>query len=126
MRFAEKLRELRHAKSLSQRALASKVGVNFTYLSKIENEKLDFAEFPSAEMISKLARALDADEDELLLLAKKIPEPLKLRVLQRPDAFLAFATCDDKTLDRLVSEIGQPQERHRTPTKHVPRRSPSK
>ena len=50
---------------------------------------------------------LDADEDELLLLAEKIPEPIRKRVLQRPDAFRMFAACDDETLDRLIFEIGQ-------------------
>ena len=35
-----------------------------TYLSKTENEKLDFAQFPSEELIRKLAVALEADEVE--------------------------------------------------------------
>lgn len=106
MRFAERLRELRLAKSLSQRALATKVGVNFTYLSKIENEKLDFADYPSEEMICKLSRALDADEDELLLLAEKIPLTIRRRVMERPDAFRTLASLDDVSLDRLMAGIG--------------------
>ena len=72
MQFGEKGRELRNAKNLSQRDLAAQVGVNFTYISKIENEKLDFGDYPSEELIGKLAEALDGDEDELLILAKKI------------------------------------------------------
>ena len=74
MTFGERLRELRKAKNLSQRALAEKVGINFTYLSKVESEKLDFAQYPSEDLIRKLAKALEADVDELLLLAKKIPD----------------------------------------------------
>lgn len=35
--FGARLRELRKQASLSQRELADKVGVNFTYLSKIES-----------------------------------------------------------------------------------------
>ena len=42
MRFGERIRELRKAKNLSQRALSDLVGVSFTYISKVENEKLDF------------------------------------------------------------------------------------
>lgn len=57
--------------------------------------------------LALLAEALDADEVELLLLAEKIPELVRKRVLQRSDAFLAFAECDDKTLDKLMTEIGQ-------------------
>src|SRR5262249_34616393 len=84
-----------------------KVGVSFTYICKIENEKLDFGDYPSEELIGKLAKALDADEDDLLLLAEKVPEKIRVRVLQRPDAFRTFATCDDETLDRLMVAIGQ-------------------
>ena len=53
--------------------LGAKVGVSFTYVSRIENENLDFGPYPSDALIGKLAKALEADEDELLLLAKKIP-----------------------------------------------------
>ncbi len=31
--------------------------------------------------------ALDTDVDELFLLANKIPEPIRQRVIERPDAF---------------------------------------
>ena len=107
MRFGERLRELRQAKNLSQRDLAAEVGVNFTYISKIENEKLDFAQFPGVELIRKLAAALEADLDELLILAQKIPEQIKKRVMERPDAFRKFADLDDKEIDRLLDEIDE-------------------
>src|SRR5690606_17870800 len=96
MRFGEKLRELRKAKNLSQRDLAARVGINFTYISKIENEKLDFAQFPSEELIRKMAAELDADEEELLLLAQKVPDRIRKRVIERPDAFRKFADLDDE------------------------------
>jgi transcriptional regulator with XRE-family HTH domain len=105
MTFGHRLRELRKARTLGQRALAARVGINFTYLSKIENHRLDFGEYPSEELIRRLAKALDADEDELMLLAKKIPESIRQRVLQRPDAFRKLARLDDKALDRLVGQI---------------------
>ena len=107
MRFGERLRELRQAKNLSQRDLAEQVGVNFTYISKIENEKLDFAQFPGEELIRKLAKALEADEDELLILAQKIPEQIKRRVMERPDAFRKFANLDDDTINRILEEYGE-------------------
>ncbi len=105
MQFGEKVRELRKTKSLSQRDLAAQVGVNFTYISKIENEKLDFGDYPSEELIGKLAAALDGDEDELLILANKIPERIRKRVMERPDAFLVFAGLDDKTIDSFLSQL---------------------
>ena len=53
-------------------------------------------------MILKLARALDADPDDLLLLAEKIPDMIRKRVLQRPDAFRRIATLDDQRLDEVL------------------------
>lgn len=107
MKFGERVRELRHAKGWSLRDLAEKVDVGFTYLSRVENERLNFGDYPSDALIHKLADALEADEEELLILAKRVPVPIHKRVLQRPDAFRAFATCDDKTLDRLMTQIGR-------------------
>ncbi len=46
MTFGQKLRKLRQAKKLSQKRLAAEVGINYTYLSKVESEKLDFAPYP--------------------------------------------------------------------------------
>lgn len=104
-RFGQRVRKLRHGKGLSLRDLAPKVGVGFTYLSKVETGRLDFGEYPSESLIRKLAMVLDGDVDELLILAEKIPEDIKKRVVQRPDAFRKLARLDDKALDRLVAQI---------------------
>src|SRR4051794_7641666 len=106
MTFGQRIRTLRRAKTLSQRDLAERVGLNFTYLSKIENGKLDFAGYPSEETILKLAEALEADPDELLLMAEKIPESIRKRVIERPDAFRVLAGLDNKALSRLIKRIG--------------------
>jgi HTH-type transcriptional regulator, competence development regulator len=105
MRFGEQIRSLRAAKGLSQRRLAQRVGVSFAYVSKIESGKLDFGDYPSEEMVRRLAAALDADEEELLLLAEKIPEPIRRRCFERPDAFRLIARLDDKRLDRVLAFI---------------------
>ena len=105
MALGQRLRELRKARNLSQKQLADLVEINFTYLSKIENERLDFAQFPSEDLIRRLARALDADTDELLILARKVPETIRQRVLERPEAFRKFASLDDLTIDALLKTI---------------------
>lgn len=105
MTFGQKIRQLRKARALSQRDLAGKVRVSFTYISKIENGHLDFGDYPSEELILKMAKALDADADELLLLAEKIPASVRKRVLQRPDVFLKLADLDDEALDGLLKVI---------------------
>jgi HTH-type transcriptional regulator, competence development regulator len=107
MTFGEKVRELRKAKNLTLRELAVKVKVNFTYLSKIENQKLSFGEYPSEDLIRKLAKVLEGEVDELLLLAQKIPEDIRKRVIERPDAFRKFASLDDKTIDKLLEDLGE-------------------
>lgn len=81
--FGQRLRELRKAKNLSQRDLADKVaarfkaddcrGFDFSYLSKIENDKTPP---PTVPVIIHLAHVLDADADELITLAGKVPPDL--------------------------------------------------
>jgi HTH-type transcriptional regulator, competence development regulator len=119
MTFGQRVRQLRHAKDWSLRDLASRVNVGFTYLSRVENERLNFGDYPSDALIHRIAEALDADEDELLVLAKRVPEPVKKRVLQRFDAFRAFATCDDATLDKLMTQIGQSPTPRKAAKKNV-------
>ncbi len=79
MEFGKKIRELRKAKGLSQRELARLVDIDFTYLSKIETGDLPP---PSDEVISKLAEHLDVDEQELFLLAEKIPPQYRREILE--------------------------------------------
>ncbi len=105
MTFGKRIRELRNAKQWSLRDLAAKVDVGFTYLSRVENERLNFGDYPSNSLIQRLADALEADEDELLILAKRVPERIRKRVLQRPDVFKALADCDDKVLDKVLGQI---------------------
>src|SRR5436305_7656096 len=102
MTFGTRIRELRQAKNLTLRDVAKKVKVTFTYLSKVENQKLSFGEFPSDELIVRLSDVLNADSDELLLLAEKIPDVIRKRVLERPDVFRRIAVLDDERMDELM------------------------
>jgi transcriptional regulator with XRE-family HTH domain len=71
VRFGQRLRELRREKGLTLRVLAEAVGVDFSYLSKIENDKAGY--LPGAKTIRSLAEVLEADALELLRLADKVP-----------------------------------------------------
>ena len=73
MAFGERVRELRKDRGLSQRELADRAGIDFTYLSKIENGRI---EPPSEEVIRHVAEELHADVDELIILADKFPSDL--------------------------------------------------
>ena len=103
--FGKRIRELRQAKGWTLRELAPKVGVGFTYLSKVENSRLDFGDYPSEALIHRLAEALDADEEELLLLADKVPNVIRRRIREKPEAFRRLARLDDSSLDLIVAQL---------------------
>lgn len=103
MKFGERVRTLREARLLTQNVLAERMGVSVSYISKVENERLHFGDYPSEKFIHRLATELEADEDELLLLADKVPESMRQRMRERPDAFRAFAKLDDRTMDELLT-----------------------
>src|SRR5713101_7372527 len=101
MEFGQRLRDLRKQKNLSQRDLAARVGIDFTYLSKIEGGRLDP---PSEIVIRHIAQVLDADEDELINLAGKVPKDLKAVLEESPQAV---------ELLRVLSERKLPDETYR-------------
>jgi hypothetical protein len=50
-------------------------------------------------------QALDTDVDQRLVLAKRIPEPIRQPVLQCPDAFRKIASLDDDALNKLLDNL---------------------
>lgn len=70
--FGQLIRQARKDKGYSQRELARRLGLDFTYLSKLENNRADYA--PKEEVIRSLARNLDLDEEELIFLSGRIPQ----------------------------------------------------
>ncbi|MGZ0174362.1 MAG: helix-turn-helix domain-containing protein, partial [Planctomycetales bacterium] len=94
MKFGNRVRQLRQERALTQRQLAALLDVTSTYISKVENTKLHHGDYPSESFIIHLAEALDADTDELLLLADKVPPQIRQRICERPEAFRRFAELD--------------------------------
>ncbi len=70
--FGLTLRQARKDKGYSQRNLAKLLGLDFTYLSKLENNRAEYA--PKEDVIRGLARELDLDAEELIFLAGRIPQ----------------------------------------------------
>ncbi len=105
MKLGNHLRELRNAKGLTLRELAVRVDVGFTYLCKIENDKLDRGHTPSDALLHRLAEELGGDEKELVILAGRIPESIRRRVIQRPDAFAVLTQLSDTELDRVLKRL---------------------
>jgi transcriptional regulator with XRE-family HTH domain len=115
--FGTRLRELRQGKGLTLRQLAEAVGVDFTYLSKIENGKAGY--LPGAETIRSLAEVLGADALELLQLADKVPPEMERfagdakarRFLQRAQEVASPADWD--ALLELLEERQKDRDRRR-------------
>jgi len=81
MTFGQRLRALRLERRLNQKELAAAAGIDVTYLSKLENARL---EPPAEETIRRLAAALGAEPTELLLLAHKVPSDLNPIITRSP------------------------------------------
>jgi HTH-type transcriptional regulator, competence development regulator len=77
--FGDHLRGLRKQAGFSQRELAMQAGIDFTYLSKIENGRVAP---PGEATMRALARALGVDPEDLLARARKMPRDLKRLVAQ--------------------------------------------
>ena len=102
--FGQRIRSRRLDQGWSQRELAERVaarlqredqrGFDFTYLSKIENNKL----LPSAAVISQLAIVLGDDEDELMGLAAKAPADLGETLSKSAGARAFFRSAVNKKL----------------------------
>jgi HTH-type transcriptional regulator, competence development regulator len=57
------VREVPRARILNRHALEPELGVGWTFLSKVENGKLDFGACPSVVLIREVAKVQDADLD---------------------------------------------------------------
>ncbi|WP_286762961.1 MULTISPECIES: helix-turn-helix domain-containing protein [Rhodopirellula] len=108
MLFGKRVKELRLQRNFTQQYLADQMDVSVSYISKVENGKLHFGDYPSEKFIHKLAAELTADEDELLLLADKVPESIRKRIRQRPELFRKLAGCSKRQLDELEQMMNTP------------------
>lgn len=107
MTFGQRLRELRKAKGMTQRELAQRAGIDFTYLSKLETGAMPP---PSEKTILSLAEVLDADADELFSAAGKVPSSL----LQGVDSEML------KMLRSSRKEGKPPRHEQATLPRHIP------
>ncbi len=81
--FGQKLRALRRAIGITQRKLAECVGVDFSYISKLENDRLPP---PAADTVVKVCEALGVAPDELLAASGKMPPQIQQSVSSSPAA----------------------------------------
>jgi len=86
--FGRLIRQARKDKAYSQRELAAMLSVDFTYLSKLENDRADYA--PKEDVIRALARNLDINEEELIFLAGRLPQQYEALLKQNPKEMQAL------------------------------------
>lgn len=100
--FGQALCELRRSKGVSQRELAKKVSVDFSYISKLENDRIPP---PAADTIVKICDVLGTLPDEFLALTGKMPSDIKEIFSANPAAMQFLRTA--KTLRLTEGEWGE-------------------
>ncbi len=99
------IRDHRQRKGLSLRATAQKLGVDVAYLSRVEAGKVP----PSDQLLLRLATVLECDEEELLLLAGRLPESIRKLVSRQPQrAAAALRTIAEMCVAQPGSPHGAP------------------
>ncbi|MHB8862743.1 MAG: helix-turn-helix domain-containing protein [Pirellulaceae bacterium] len=94
------------SRDYSVRKLAAKIGVQPSYISKVERDEMPP---PSEATIVRLAEALGEDPDVLLALAGKVSADLRQVILKRPKLFAnlirQLKDAPDHALLRVVREV---------------------
>ncbi len=81
MEFGDILKELRTKSEIGIKRLAPELGVNYTYLSKLENNQVR----PSEELVERVANYFHYDRDRLLLAANRVPPEVLQILREHPD-----------------------------------------
>ena len=83
MKLGDYIKSERKAKKITQRELASKVGVDFSYISKIESGE---TKTPSDGILEKISDVLGLEMEVLILLSNKLPKEIKEEIEANPKA----------------------------------------
>src|ERR1039457_408100 len=97
--FGRRIQSRRRELRLTQRHMARDVGIDFTYLSKLENDRGDP---PGEETVRTLARLLHDDPDELLALAGWLPAALRRRASESRDFAMLLRKLPNLPPDKLA------------------------
>lgn len=107
MNLGDTIKNLRIERQITQRELAEKLGVNFTYISKIENGKLEV--LPSEDLIRRIAGILGTNAEDLLDLAGKLDlKRLQQVAIEVPEAGMVLRRIQKQNLtDEQWKQIGK-------------------
>lgn len=111
--FGQVLRECRIAKGFSLRKFAEMVGVSPTYLSQVEQAKVEKP--PTAERVRRMAELLGENADEWSALADRVPEDLpgiiKKQPTQMPELLREASGLSPEQLKQLIAKIRRTKEK---------------
>lgn len=93
--FGQLLRRYRRAAKLSQEELAQAAGVDFTYVSKLENDRV---RPPSEDTILRFCKALTIHGDELLFAARRVPTDIGSAMVSSKNALQFLRTAETMQL----------------------------
>lgn len=85
--LGQRIKERRIELNFTLRELAKKADADFTYLSKIENDKTDHP--PSEDLLRRIGKHLNIDPDELVVLSGQVPKEIK-EVIGRDTSAVQF------------------------------------
>ena len=111
MSFGAHIRKCRETlletdRTYSVRQVATRIGVEPSYLSKVERGEQSP---PSEEKIRRLANELGEDADVLLAMAGKVSEDLRHTIIKRPELFAKIIRelkdMPDHAVLRIVREV---------------------
>lgn len=86
MTFGKLLKKLRKRKNIGIKKLAPTLKVDYSYLSKLENDRA----LPSKKTIRKVAKYFSYSEDDLLIKANKIPKDIIKIIQENPKEALLY------------------------------------
>jgi transcriptional regulator with XRE-family HTH domain len=85
-KIGDRIKRERLRLGLTQRQLADAVNVGVPHISKVEAGR----ESPSDDLLKRLAPVLGVEADELLLVARRVPDSLVEKLAADPADALAF------------------------------------
>lgn len=100
--FGATLREVRRSRNVSQRKLAELIGVDFSYISKVENDRLPP---PAADTIVKISEALNVSSETLLSLTDKLPSEIRKMFSNNSEAMKFVNAAQRMNLSREEWEL---------------------
>ena len=116
IRFGSVIHDKRLAKGFSLRKFAEMVKVSPTYISHVEQGKVQYA--PAADCVRRMAEALGEPSDELIALAGRVPEGLPAVFTEEPRMMATFLreakglTAED--LRKLIDQTRRLKEKRET------------